>query len=143
FKQSGETRLKCIVILPLAEIRDKIFPHLGGQIVAAVGIEALPFADLFEVDEPDGEEFASILRLLRLEGPADLGLYPFAIHAGRRQHKQELLMHLNGVVYLFKGLAAALHVLRREPDAEVLLAHPAMQFSRELLIFRTIADKAG
>src|SRR5690349_19096762 len=44
-QEPAESSLKCVVVFPATEVRHKILAHLDGQILATVGVEALPLAD--------------------------------------------------------------------------------------------------
>ena len=45
FQQPRERRLKLVVILSIRKIGDEVFAQFGREILAAVGIEALPRLD--------------------------------------------------------------------------------------------------
>jgi hypothetical protein len=61
------------MFFPVAEIRNEVLADFSGRIDAHVGIEALPVADRFKVNQAYGKEHAALFslssRLRALEFP--------------------------------------------------------------------------
>ena len=55
FEQAGEGGLEGVVLLPVREVGDEVFAQLDGEILAAVGSEALPVAQRLHVHQPQGK----------------------------------------------------------------------------------------
>ena len=58
FEQAGEGGVEGVALLPARKIGDEEFAQLGGEILAAVGIESLPVAQRREVRQPPWRELA-------------------------------------------------------------------------------------
>ncbi len=80
-QQVGEGGFEGVVVFPVGEIGDVIFPDLDRQIFARVGIEAGPFLDLFDAAQANGKQLLAFLAEFGLASPADLGHHPFTAHA--------------------------------------------------------------
>ena len=116
-QQPIERRLIGVVILPPAEVRDEVLADLTRGVLAGVRVERLPVADRIEVDEPDREQHLPFLAHFTLACLGDLRRYPLARHARGRQNQQQPVVYADRLVDLLVELAAALHVVRREPAA--------------------------
>jgi len=109
------------VILPVAEVGDEILANLACGIFAGVGVEALPVAQGFEGREPDGEQHSPLVAHLALAGLGDFRLHPLALHAVRRQERQQLVVQPDGFVDLLVEFPAALNVVRGKPAAHAFV----------------------
>lgn len=141
-QQIGEGGFEGVVVFPVGEVGDVIFPDFGGQIFAGVGVEAGPVLDLLEAAEADGKQLLSFLAELGLTSPADLGHHPFAAHALLRQHQQQTVVDLNGLINLLHELLASLHIFGSKPDSQLFGPHSLMQPPSELVILAAVADEA-
>ena len=76
FEQAGEGGLEGVVLLPVREVGDEVFAQFDGEILAAVGIEALPVAQRLHVHQPHGEALAMAALAPGFERPAQFGHHP-------------------------------------------------------------------
>src|SRR5262249_445672 len=142
FHQPVEGRLERIMILPVREVGDEIFPDLDAQVFSAIRVEALPITDGLEVDESDREELPPLPLDFGPPRLADLGPDPFAVHALGRKDQQQLVMDPDRLIDLLVELLPALHVFGCEPDSQSLVPHLAVESLGEVLILRAVADEA-
>ncbi len=69
-QEALEGRLIGIVIFPPAEVGNEIFPELAGGILSGVGIEALPIAERFKINQRKGNSMRRFSRLSLLRALA-------------------------------------------------------------------------
>src|SRR5437879_1434231 len=103
------------MIYPVREVRDVILAQLDCQVFTTVSIEAFPFLNRFEINEPNWKQLAAIFFLLDFPGSPDFSYYPFTFHTVLRENKQELVVNLNRAENLLVKFPATLHVLRCKP----------------------------
>lgn len=127
FLQPRESFFKRVVIFPVGKVGDEILTQFHGQILAAVGIETGPVAQRVEIRQADGKEFAGLFLALDFARFANLAHHPFALKTVLGKDEEEFVVKLDGAEELLMNFLAALHVLRREPDAHIRLPHPRMK----------------
>jgi hypothetical protein len=67
-----------VVLLPVAEVGNKILAHLARRIFPGIAVEALPIAQPLKFRQPDRKQHPLPLLHLAFAGLGDLGLHPLA-----------------------------------------------------------------
>src|ERR1051326_8877858 len=115
------------VILPAAEIRDEVLTDLAGRVLAGIGVEVLPVADLREGYEADREQYAPTFGQFLLACMSNLRLHPFAIHSVVGEDKEQTVVEANCIVNLLVEFPATLNAVRRKPAAHASILQVGME----------------
>ena len=130
-----------IVLLPIAEIGDKVFPNFNRRIFASIGVEALPIPNDRKRNEADREQDTYLVASLAPASLANFCFYPLAIHACPRKNEQDAVVNANRFINLLVNLLARLDVVRCKPAAYAFVLEVSVEAFGKLLVLGRMANK--